>query len=599
MCALAVNLAATPRLPSAAPAQALELAGELRKRADSLDATFSQFEQTCVDGGARLGDALPSLSVLATTFETLSGALESEALSAAGADLNAVAAELTKSVVDLDEERRALAELIDLNREIGAKIVLLLECMRTLSALVFTLKVEAAPLQTANADMTAFADRLHTLTEHARNALVDYSAIHGVLDTRLRAAADAQTSFGNGHRDGLNSIAAEIRASLGAVGERRRRIIAGLRKVGARTRDIRDRVGECVAALQIGDSTRQRVEHVHRALYLFANLADGRPSAAADDDAVRLFETHPQGFAARLCHLQALQVRGALEEFTAEIQRISGALKSISRQVGALVQEGRDLFGADDSASGSFLQSLEQKLGEAHRVVGERQRARVMVDKAASAVISTMTDLRQRTDALLEIVVDIAMIGTNALLKANRLGDCGKGISVIAYELHHSGDEISDVIHALPTSLKRLATSIDRLHATCDSDRLSKLGERMSVAVQSFAANGRQMAAALDQLIGESKAVGLALDHTFAALSSGEQTVSFAKSATKELEALADSGKAGEPARIDSLLDRLVRPTYTMASERRIHDEFTGFAGIDASAPQVGPPSEDTDSFML
>jgi hypothetical protein len=46
--------------------------------------------------------------------ETLSGALESEALSAAGADLDAVAVELTKAVADLDAERRALTELIDL-----------------------------------------------------------------------------------------------------------------------------------------------------------------------------------------------------------------------------------------------------------------------------------------------------------------------------------------------------------------------------------------------------------------------------------------------------------------------------------------------------
>jgi hypothetical protein len=146
VCALAANPAAAPQLPSAASAQALELAGELRRRANSLDATFSQFEQTCVDSGARLAEALPSLSVLATAFETLSSALESEALSAAGADLDAVAVELAKAVVDLGEERRALTELIDLNREIGAKIVVLLESMRTLSALVFTLKVEAAPL---------------------------------------------------------------------------------------------------------------------------------------------------------------------------------------------------------------------------------------------------------------------------------------------------------------------------------------------------------------------------------------------------------------------------------------------------------------------
>lgn len=593
MYALASDLAPLER------AQAPELAGELRKRADSLGAIFSHFERTCVDSGAHLTEAIPSLSALATTFETLSGGLESEALNAAGADLDAVAVELTKAVVDLGKERGALTELIDLNHELGTKIVVLLECMRTLSALVFTLKVEAASLQAANTEMTTFANHLHTLVEHARNALVDYAAIHAVLDTRLRAAAHAQTSFGNDHRDGLKAIAAEIHASLGAIAERRRRTMAGLRKVSASTREIRDHVRDCVVALQIGDSTRQRIEHAHRALDLFANLVDRLRFAGADDDAEQVFESDPEGFVARLCDLEALQVRAALDEFTSESQRISGALESISKQVEALVCDGRDLFGADDSAGGSFLLSLEQKLGRAHGMVSGRQRDRVVVDKAASAVISMMTDLRQRTDTLLDIVVDITMIGTNAMLKANRLGDAGKGISVIACELYRSGDEISRVIHALPTSLNQLETSIERLHATYDSDRLSKLGERMCGAVQSFAANGQQMAAALGQLIEESKAVGTTLDRSSGTLRSGEQAVSAANSATEELEALVDRGKACDRTRTDSLLDRLVRPTYTTASERRIHDDFTGYVAIDALAPNVDPSGNSADGFML
>ena len=57
------------------------------------------------------------------------------------------------------------------------------------------------------------------------------------------------------------------------------------------------------------------------------------------------------------------------------------------------------------------------------------------------------------------------------------------------------------------------------------------------------------------------------------------------KSAAETLDAAAARLGGGDrrSPEIDPLLDRLLRPAYSMISERRVHDTFTGGAGEAAS----------------
>ncbi len=583
-----------------------ELARVLRDRAESLTDAFSKFERACLDSGVRLEEAIPGLTELATMFEALSGALEGEAIGTARDDLEAISDELGRASEELSARERALAALVVHNREIGGRIVELHDCIRTISALVFTLKIEAAPMRADGVDMTAFANRLHALAEHARGAISEYQGAHGRLDNELRTACEAQLNFQRRHRDALTSIAAEIRASLETIAERRRRTVVELQGVGARAREIRDRIGECVVALQIGDSTRQRVEHAHAALCRPATLVEGGLSATAEEgqeEALWLVESDPEGFFARLCRLQSLQLTGALDDFAVEIEAISTGLTSLAGQAEALTNGGRELFGAGDSATQSFLENLGQKLAAARTMVDACRRARAVVDRAADSVVATMADLRRRTETLLRIVVDVSIIGTNALLRANRLSDRGKGIGLIAQELRGAGDRIGKGIHALPPALDRVVAQVESLTSGTgglDSKRLANLDERMNTAIVAFAASGKGMTTALTRLEHEGKAARLVLERAVATLASHEEASPIARAAAEALEALGSGADDAEDReRIDDLFDRWLRPTYTMASERRIHDSFTGHVEIANPAAVAAPASEDADAFLL
>ncbi len=564
------------------------LAEEFETHAASLGATFSRFEQACLDIGAGLGEAVPGLADLATMFDALSGALESGGIDKACADLATASADLTQAAGDLIEEGRALIALVDADKQIGTYIDGLLDCIHAMSALVFMLKIKSASMREHRDDMAAFTERLQDLAQNARRALSDYRDTHAKLDEVLRAATQAQADFQRTHREGLELIAADIRSGLGAVAERRRRTAEALHEVSARTREISDRISQCVCSLQVGDSTRQRVEHAQAALHFWTDLTEGRSSRLVDDETRELFASQGEAFTSRLCRLQARQLEGAYGEFHSEMETISQTLPLLAGEAGALAGYQRELFGAEGSNAGSFLETLEKKLTAARDMVDACRRARAVVDNAARAVVTTMDDLRRRTDGLHEIVVDVTIIGTNALLRSTRLGDRGKGISLIAQELRANGEQIGKGIQSLPPALNRVVAYVEHLAQSgqhLKSGRLAELDERMSAAIRAFGANGQQMSEALTRLDSESDGVRAVLDRAVAALAGYEDTGPTLLAAAEAMDEIAARlSEVEDWSEIDLTLDRRLRPLYTMASERRIHE---GLTGCDAEVSQA------------
>ena len=89
------------------------------------------------------------------------------------------------------------------------------------------------------------------------------------------------------------------------------------------------------------------------------------------------------------------------------------------------------------------------------------------------------------------------------------------------------------------------------------------------------------------------------LDRAVATLAGYEDTGQTLLAAAKAMDEIAVRlGKADDWSEIDPTLDRCLRPLYTMASERRIHDGLTG-CEAEANHAAAFPPAELADAFML
>ncbi len=285
--------------------------------------------------------------------------------------------------------------------------------------------------------------------------------------------------------------------------------------------------------------------------------------------------------AARAAQLQALQLEEARLDFERETAKIAGSLAALGGEARELESRGLRLFGADEGGEGSFLEALARQLAAARALVNEGLKARAGVDAAKDAVAVTMAELRSRTASLVELAADVTMIGTNASLRSARLGDAGKGITLVAAELRGFGRQIRSAVSQLAASLGRVAAFVDQFSQAqqeLEAERLSLLVQRMQAAIEVFGGGGARMSEALRRLGEEAANAREKLERAAEALEGcGDAAPELADAARTIAGFVGELGGAG-PARpeIDRLLDERLRPAYSMASERRVHDAFTG-----------------------
>jgi len=330
---------------------------------------------------------------------------------------------------------------------------------------------------------------------------------------------------------------------------------------------------------------------VRRALHL---AAQGLEPKSADDAwagfRAALDHNAINAAVAAICRLQSRQLDAALGDFSSEMDTIATALQGLLADSDELATRDRALFGSAGGGGDSFLETLERRLEAARVIMRECRQARAVVDSAAATVSATMADLDHRTANLSEIIIDVTMIGTNALLKSSRLGDRGKGLSVIAQELRSYAAKIVEGVEELPAALREVSAFVERFAErgrARGADHLNALDARMLSAIEPFKANGKAMSDALMRLERETTTVGALLGEAARRLTADRGDIGTSlRTATAEIDSLAaEVGAADEwPAGGDDVLDGLLRSAYTMASERQIHESFLGEAA--SSAPR-------------
>ena len=567
------------------------LSGEIRERGARLVPVLATFEGVCLDVGRQLGEALPGFNGAAQSLAEIAAALDGAPMTAATRDLEAILSGLRGAAAVLDDESKALRGLGKMVREIGPLARNTQSLVRSVSVLVFTLKIESAQLPEQSREMIAFARTLQDLAEKARDALNIYVATQVRLSGSLRASLHAHDGFLSRHREALETIASEIAESLEAIASRRATASAGLREIGEVTREIGQRIGGCVVGCQIGDTTRQRIEHISAALALAAEALEEGPAAGGLDCA---------RFAARIVELQRRQMDDAHAEFARETDRVADALVGLAERTLDLEARSQRIFGLDEGADGSFLHALAGKLGAARGLVSQGLSARRDVDDAKRAAAIAMGEMKASNGRLQEAAEHVMMIGTNASLRSARLGEAGKAITLVASELRGFGRMIRSGVYQLSETLGRALEGVDHFSLAeneFDANHMRQLELRMVQAIAIFGGSGAEIREVQERLVIEAASAQDKLDLGQRALTARSD----ARHALAEaLESMTRWGRALEGGRepdeeIDSRLADLLRPTYSMAQERRVHDRFAGLPEAEP-APEA---LEEAEAFLL
>ncbi|MGE5478654.1 MAG: hypothetical protein ACM3Q1_18525 [Bacteroidales bacterium] len=555
-----------------------------------LGAVAGDIESVFLEAGNRLGDAVGCWRAISETFTALAGQFERDdirrCVDVLGAALQ-VAMALGKS-----GGGDALARLAELGSELAAMRGRLERLGRTIAEVklvALNAKVEAAHLDEGSTDFSVFTREIDRLAQDAAGEL-------SMLDKELRALAaeageahHAQVAFAESHGAELLTVTRRLDEGLRNLSHQRHQVAEAATSIGDRSRLAGDRVGQAVLALQIGDITRQRTEHVVEALTVVTGL---------DGDTLGLAAADVTQATALVASLQARQLDQSAADLETEVGQVARSLAALAEETQAIGRLGRESFGCGENA---FLVGFASEIGNVERLLEDYASAFSRTGEIMAAVASASTAMVAHVEALHSIEADLKIMALNASFKCSRLGDRGRTLSVVAQSLRQLANRTVEDAGVLMTGLQAALDTAHMLaHGTeaGDGDAISQAVGRLREASELLAAIGAEQAAALHMLETDSRRAQDLLGGSASAIAASDGFARRLRAVAGGLAGSAD-GIPTDDARAHELKEKVLSRlagNYTMASERALHDLF---GGDDRGQPAAETAELDVDDLLF
>lgn len=564
---------------------------ELEDIAAAVRSASTLTEGRFLELGKRLESAIAILERLTTIFAQLSAELEGEELGATTGSLNEAAQRVAALTGARRGEREALGRLMALTATIDRHLAAIRQSVKTIAVLATNAKIAAAGLGSAGADFVNFSTEIGRSLGSAQANLDAFGGELAGVDKHLGASSAGEAEFDQRHTEALRSIPQRLAAGVTAIAAQRQKAAQAAAAVGTRSQHVQQRVGEAVIALQIGDITRQRLEHVDEAIGFLGAVARG------EGEWHGLSEQQRQRLVVECCALQAAQLADSAEQFEREIRRILAALGDLAADARAILGLGTEAY-AGKSKRGIFLHELEADVSGARELLDGFSAARRNADRTVALVSDAAGKLVSHINTVRSLEADIRIMGLNTSLKCGRMGDLGRPLSVIAQELRTYANQTAAEAGAIMTAIEQVVAGAAALSGGERERRegdIAEVGQMLMGAVARLAAAGQTFEAALATLEHDSDTVAGLLDDTSKGITLHEEIGRALRDAMERLRALAaghvdgteDAGAAA------TRLMAMIAARYTMAREREIH-ERAGHGAV-TMAPKAAAPAAAED----
>ncbi|UAL10135.1 hypothetical protein [Caulobacter segnis] len=574
--------------------------GEGARVAQRLEAARQVVESRFLEAGDVLSRAVEGVGALIAGLDSMRGNLDADTVTTTTADL-ARAAESLKSLPDsLGQRRERVAELVKFGDRLGACIEEMRQHLAYLRVFAINIKITSGGIAAAGPEFAIFAQEIYDCIELGRTQLDAFAGELSSLDHTLRGALVHEQGLARDCVALLPAVPDALTASASAIAAHHGRIVEVALSVATLARDVQKKVGSGLAALQIGDITRQRIEHVQAGLQYLDQSAEIAALAA-----------EPRARAHAFMHrLLGAQLTATAEDFHREVSRIGQNVIGMAADAAELLRL-RDLAsgqapGQTDGAETNFLRDLEGNVGQALELVGDMTAGEQAAEDVSRSAAVSARDLSERIAGIQNIRADVQMMALNTTLKCSRIGETGKPLGVIAIELRQHAIHLEKSAGLTTSALEGLfaaAESLGQREAVQDGEdgkaaaaanvlsdavaRIGKAGDGVETALTAVARQGAEVVDMLrraSQRFDFHKQIGSVLDE-----------------AAGQLLNLAGEGEIATDdiaAALRPTVDRLAKQ-YTMAQEREVHRALTEGLGDGAGEVEAEVAVVEDDDLLF
>jgi len=553
-----------------------------------LETARGAIEGRFVEVGDVLSQVVDGTGALITALDRMREGLEGQEVAAATRQLGEASNQLRELPEALHLRRDRLGALVSAGDALTACIEDMRQHLAYLRVFGVNIKITSGGIAAAGPEFAIFAQEICDCIELGRTQLDTFRNGLSGMDQTLRAALGHEDDLRRRCDGLLPAVPDALVGQTAAIAAHQAKIAQITNRVGELVRDVRKKIGLALAALQIGDITRQRIEHVQYGLTLLRTSA---PALA--------FSSEARGRLEAFVHrLLAAQLRATIDDFHRDVSRIGQSVSAIAGDASEILRLREHAQGGSEK-DGSFLRDLESSVGEAFALVDDIDAGARQAETVSRSAANSARDLSAQIEAIQNMRADVQMMALNTTLKCSRIGETGKPLGVIAVELRaHAGH--------LETSAARTLAALQSLSASADAQpqadgqdgaagaalalrdavsRIRKTGDAVEGDLVDAARQGADVVEMLRRAAARfdfQRQVGDHLDRAVAELEnqSGEVPVNDLMSA------------------LSPLLTDLAR-SYTMAQEREVHAALTEGLPMAAIETPSEPEAVEDDDLLF
>jgi hypothetical protein len=535
--------------------------------AAQLESARRVIERHFLSAGKMLTQAIEGIDALVASLEKLVEALDEKAVAAATTDLRTAA----QSLNDLAENHRTRQHAIEdlgRHRETLAKYVSDMRAsLAYMRAFTVNIKIVSSGIAEAGSTFESFAQEISDCIESGREELRQMDDELAGLQEGLASALIQGATLTSRIGLLLPVLPNELSESAGLMGEHYARVSAVAGDVAGIARNIQKRVVRVLQALQIGDITRQRIEHVQ--------------------DSIRRLQTEPelQAYDGRLMALGygllEQQLKSTIDEFHQEVTVVEAAMSDMGTHSRELLKLRDMAYGG--KSGGGFLDDLGARIDQAFVLVNEIEQADSSALQTGQATAAAANQLGKRIAAVQGLKNDVQYMALNTTIKCAQIGDAAKPLSVIAIELRDHGRHLETAAAAGLSELDELTGAAGALATARDGEGRSSAGDALGIAANLIREARQRTEAEVGTLV-------LRGEELLAVIDSSTTRLAFRDEIGNTLETVAEAltGRAAAaPQDASGIEDQLAEmleqfgSLYTMAQERNVHNDFVDSVGAD------------------
>lgn len=549
--------------------------------ASGLDARF-------VAAGEALAQAYAIVEKLVTDLESITNALGRDAADAAVENMRATADRLERLPQVQAARQEGLERIAHGARPLRHYIA---QIKRTLDFL----RICGLNIRVAAAGRNGFSDFADTMSVRLEVGEQEIGGIGEEIDrltASIPALIDVDRQLAHECAKVIPHVPRKLAADASALQRHQAEDAARAARIADVARDIRAKVATAIGAMQIGDITRQRLEHVAaglRALIAFRQQVR---------DTEQLMALQVNG---HMIALLAAQAADTIDGFQVESRRLAESLRGIGPSANALleIQAEGDRAAPTGGDKGEFLAALERSVAEVSSVTARLREADIRAQQLGGSTSDTAERLAGRLRNVHRVNHDVHLMAWNTDLRCHRLGDEGKALAMVASEIRGFATTLATISGAIRTSVEELVAAVTALRDP-DAEQGGDPAEALTTSLACIHDGAKRMRNGMAGLSADAAAVTRILETTTSQVDCEAEFGEALRNVVAQLSLLAapcNAPEADAEAVLRDMLGQVAR-SYTMASEREVHRRFA-LPGTAAESHAPPPADEDEDDDGL